>query len=117
MTEPAGAGEVRVAVRQGPDYTVVSPQGSLYLDTYGPLRDALLDIVSAERPHVVLDLSGTPICDSSALNLMVQARQIALRQGGWLRLAGAQPMVLRVLDVTNLTRVLDVYDTVDAATP
>jgi anti-anti-sigma factor len=106
---------VRVVVRQGPDHTVVAPQGSVHFGTYEPLRDALLQTASAERAHVVLDLSGTPTCDSSALNLMVQAHLLAARRGGWLRLAGVQPGVLRVLEITNLTQLLAVYDTVDAA--
>jgi anti-sigma B factor antagonist len=110
-------GDVRVVVRQGEDHTVISPQGSLYFDTYGPLRDALLSTASEERPHVVLDLSRAPMCDSSTLNLMVQARQLAVRRGGWLRLARVQPQVRRILDITNLVRILDIYDTVDAATP
>jgi anti-anti-sigma factor len=106
---------VAVVVRETPGCTVVSPQGRLYFDTVRPLRDALLLIAAGERARVVLDLSDVAMCDSSGLSLMAQAHLLATRQGGWLRLAGVHPDVRRVLEATNLTRILPIYDTVEAA--
>ena len=111
MTDP-----VRIIVRDRGDHTVVAPQGRLYFDTVHPLRDALLLIAAADQPHIVLDLSEVPLCDSSGLNLMVQTHRLATRRGGWLRLAGPQPGVRRVLEATNLTQLLSIYDTLTAAT-
>jgi anti-anti-sigma factor len=106
---------VRVIVRDRADHTVVIPQGPLYFDTIEPLRDALLPLGAGERPRIVLDLSGVAMCDSSGLNLMVQTHRLAVRRGGWVRLVAPRPSVRRVLEATNLTRVLPTYDTVDAA--
>ncbi len=102
-------------VREGDGYTVVAPRGRIFFDTVHPVRDALLRLAAGEPARVVLDLSDVATCDSSGLNLMVEAQRVATRQGGWLRLAGVTPGVQRVLQVTNLTRVLPVYDTVEAA--
>ena len=107
---------VSVTVRDGSGHTVVVPEGRLYFDTAGPLREALLALAAGERPRIVLDLSRVETCDSSVLNLMVQVRGAASRTGGWLRLVAPQPHVLRALEVTNLTRLLAVYDTVAEAT-
>ena len=46
---------------------------------------------------------------------MEQTHQTATAHGGWLRLAGAQPLVRRVLDITDLARVLTTYISVDDA--
>ena len=41
----------------------------------------------------------------------------ALRDGGWLRLAGLRPAVRRAVDATNLDRLLSIHATVDDARP
>jgi anti-anti-sigma factor len=106
---------VRVVVRESADHTLVAPQGGLYFDTSDPLRDALLVLGAAERPHLVLDLSGVTTCDSSGLNLLAQTHRLATRRGGWLRLVAPQPHVRRALEITNLTRVFDIFDSVESA--
>src|SRR2546421_12987854 len=52
-------------------------QGQLYFDTIRPLRDALLVLAAGERARIVLDLSAVTLCDSSGLNVMVQAQRMA----------------------------------------
>ncbi len=106
---------MNVVVREAADHTVVRPEGRLYFDTIDPLRDALLVIVAGERPRIVVDLSAADRCDSSALNLFVQAHRMAARHGGWLRLAAAPPALRRAIDITNLDRLLTVHDSVEAA--
>ncbi len=112
MTEP-----LSVTVRDEPDHTVVAVHGALYFDTVGPVREAVLPLATAPRPRLVVDLADVPSCDSSGLNLMVQTHRLVTSHGGWLRLAGLQPIVRLAFEATNLTRLLDIYDDVAAATP
>jgi anti-sigma B factor antagonist len=106
---------VTVVVHDAVDHAVVEPHGRLYYGTLAPLRDALMVLASQERPRLVLNLADVAVCDSSGLNLLVQTHRVTVRHGGWLRLVAVQPNVRRVLDATNLTRLLGVYDTVDDA--
>jgi anti-sigma B factor antagonist len=106
---------VQVVVRRRPYHAVVSVRGSIYFDTHQALRDTLLPLAGGGQPRIVLDLSGVDLCDSSGLNLMAQTHLVARQHGGWLRLAGAQPLVREVLHATRLTGELPLYDTVDDA--
>ena len=106
---------VPVTVRDDGGHTVVVPQGQLYFDTIEPLRNTLLALAAGERPRIVLDLSRVESCDSAALNLMVEVHRTAAGREGWLRLVAPGPHVRRVLEVTNLTRLLAIYDTVAEA--
>jgi anti-anti-sigma factor len=110
MTDP-----LRVLVQADGPHAIVAAQGAVYFDTIEVLREALLPLAGGDQPRLVLDLSGVAVCDSSGLNLMVQTHQLAARHGGWLRLAGPQPLVRRALEATNLTRLLTVHDSVAAA--
>ncbi|NJC81094.1 STAS domain-containing protein [Planosporangium mesophilum] len=106
---------VDVVVRRSADHTVVAASGSIYFDTHEALKETLLALAAEEKPRIVLDLSGVDLCDSSGLNMMAQTHLMATRHGGWLRLAGVQPIVRQVLDATHLTRMIPLYDTAEQA--
>ncbi len=94
---------------------VVTVRGKVLYDTLAPLTEALAGLTTRPALRVVLDLSGVSMCDSSGLNLFVRTRSELIASGGWLRLAGTQPMVDNVLQITNLTRILPRYATVEDA--
>ena len=63
--------------------------------------------------RVVMDLSGVEFIDSSGLGaLAASAKALG---GGTLHLAGAQPLVLKVLRLTHMDRVFGLHDDVGAA--
>jgi anti-anti-sigma factor len=109
------ADTVTVQVVDG-DPVVVRVSGRLLFDTLRPLAETLAGLATAAHPRLVLDLAAVPMCDSSALNLLVRTRSALVAVDGWLRLAAAQPMVRSVLEITNLTWILPVFATAEAAT-
>jgi anti-anti-sigma factor len=102
-------------VETGPGHTVVSARGKIMFDTQGPFGEALKAVLASPEPRIVVDLQNVLICDSSGLQLLIDAHRQALSAGGWLRLCRPQPLVERVLEITNLVEVLSVYPTVEAA--
>ncbi|GGM30138.1 STAS domain-containing protein [Dactylosporangium sucinum] len=111
-----GAAEtVGVTIVADDDPAVVRVAGRLVFDTLGPLTVAIDALRAASATRLVLDLSGVPICDSSALSLFTRTHRDLTAAGGWLRLAGTRPLVDKVLEVTDLDRLLPRYDAVEAA--
>jgi anti-anti-sigma factor len=106
---------VEVTIEDDGDPVVVRVVGRILCDTLPPLAETVAQLVSGRCPRLILDLSEVPMCDSSGLNLLVRTRSKLTDAGGWLRLAGIQPMVDSVLKITNLTRILPCYPSVDAA--
>ena len=84
-----------------------------------------IDYVSAERlrvairqvtaPCVVLDLAAVTYVDSTALAVLITSDEFTRGRGARLRLAGPGAQLIRLLETTNLDRMLDVYDDVTAA--
>jgi anti-anti-sigma factor len=109
------AEKVGVHVVRDDDPHVIRVTGRVLYDTLGPLAELFARLGTSPPARVVLDLSDVPMCDSSGLNLMVKARRDLVAGGGWLRLAGIQPMVGKVLEITNLIRILPCYTTADEA--
>ena len=107
--------ELVVSTRPGLGCTVVEVHGDLDLATQPQLRDGLQPVVDAGAAQVVVDLTGVGFMDSSALGTLVVMFKALRDGGGRLCLAGVQQPVRVLLRVTSVDRVIDVYDTVQAA--
>ncbi|MGX1274424.1 STAS domain-containing protein [Streptomyces phaeoluteigriseus] len=94
---------------------VVAVRGEIDHDVKYVFIDALLPRNEAALPQrIVLDLSGVTFMDSSGINVLVTAHR-AVGDDGWLRIAGAQASVLRVLHVVGIDEVITCHATVQQA--
>ncbi|MET3963077.1 anti-anti-sigma factor [Marmoricola sp. OAE513] len=73
------------------DIAVVRPVGYLDLSTADDLRLALYDATFEPTSRVILELSETSFLDSVSIGVVVGARNHLVEDGGWLRIAGADP--------------------------
>jgi anti-anti-sigma factor len=85
---------------------VVTVRGPLDLGTKDQLEGVLLAEVSAGMRHIVVDLAGVSFCDSSGLSTLLRVHRQLVTHAGWLRIAAATGQVQRVLQLTNLDRIL-----------
>jgi anti-sigma B factor antagonist len=99
--------------RAGAD--VVTITGEVDIRTAPELRDRLSTLLETGTDRLVLDLERVDFLDSTALSVMVGAHKRLARQGSSLGLVCTNESVLRVLNVTGLSRIFDVHDTLDGA--
>jgi anti-sigma B factor antagonist len=107
--------DLQLSAHLGRACTVVEVRGEIDLDAVPMLEDVLRDVVDAGARHVVLDFTGVPFIDSSGLSLLAAALKRLRDTGGRLCLARVRHSVRNVLVTSALDRVLDLYDTVEAA--
>jgi anti-sigma B factor antagonist len=62
-------------------------------------------------PRIVVELSAVTFMDSSGLGALVGALKTARQAGGDLRIAAPSEQVVMVLQLSNLDRVLTLFDT------
>jgi anti-sigma B factor antagonist len=106
---------LEVSVAPGDSPVVITAVGDLDYGSTGILREAAMKTLDEGRLHLVLDLSGLAICDSTGLSLFVDLHRKTTRRGGWVRLAGPGRLLVSTLAITSLDRLLPIYPTVDAA--
>jgi anti-sigma B factor antagonist len=104
-----------ISTAQGGVFTVVSVFGEIDMASEPVLRDALEPLLRRSNPQIVLDLSHVDFCDSTGVSLLVASRR-RLGTRGRLLLAGAQPHMERLLQITGLDQLFPMYATVADAT-
>jgi len=65
--------------------------------------------------NIILDLSETRYCDSSGLSSVLVANRLCKNDSGTLVLVGLQPMVRKLITISQLESVLQIVPTVSEA--
>ncbi|MFE2586701.1 STAS domain-containing protein [Streptomyces sp. NPDC059378] len=116
MTENWNTDRLSIDRRMVDGVHVASVRGEIDYDVRGVFSGALLSADSTMSPlRIVLDLSGVTFMDSSGINVLITAHRKACDAQGWLRIAGAQEPVLRLLRMVGVDTLISCYPTVEQA--
>lgn len=77
--------------------------------------DELLTALNQGALLLVADMSRTNFCDSSGVSAIVRVFRQAVASGSGLRLVVSAPAVQRVLSITGVDRLVDVFPSVAAS--
>jgi anti-sigma B factor antagonist len=81
----------------------------------GDLRDRILKLLENGDQNLVVDISGVQFIDSSGLGALLSGYKNATLRSGSFVLAGLQPRVHSMFELTRLHRVFDIFPNVEAA--
>jgi anti-sigma B factor antagonist len=81
---------------------VVAVDGELDMTAAPRLRDAIDAAIAAGAVTVVVDLDEVTFIDSTAIGVLLAARERMLRSGGSFELVCGEPNVLRVLEIVGM---------------
>ena len=80
----------------------ISVSGELDVHTAPTLSDGINKAFAGGAANIEVDTSELRFCDSSGIQVLVQAREHALAKGGSVTVTGAHGPVEKVLTVTGL---------------
>jgi anti-sigma B factor antagonist len=104
-----------VTVRKRDEVIVVDLAGSACLSGENELSVLLTDLIAQGGRRFVLNLAQVPHIDSFGLSGIVRAYSTVVRAGGTLKLLNAHDRVRRLLQVTRLQPIFELYDSEDDA--
>jgi anti-sigma B factor antagonist len=107
----AGA-HVKMSLRDG--YVVIALRGELDLCTAASVMPAFM-APAESGARIIVDLADLAFVDCSSLRELASAREQARRAGGDLLLVGPQPIVLRLLLLTDVINHWPEFTSVDDA--
>jgi anti-sigma B factor antagonist len=97
-----------VNVETTPHYVTVTVAGELDMADAGSVAQVLVDAADAGRPILRLQLSGLTFADSSAIKAIILGANAAEQRGVTYELVNPRGRVQRLLQVTGLTKALNV---------
>jgi anti-sigma B factor antagonist len=105
----------QVRIADETDATIVRTAGEIDLQHSPTLRSSLLALAERKPRRVIVDLSAVTYVDSSGVGTLVEFKRRLERGGGEVILAGLQPRVRSVFEITKLDQFFTIVPTVDEA--
>jgi anti-anti-sigma factor len=106
---------MEIKEKQAGNATVISLSGSIDAMTAPKITEFIQAQIANGNTKLVADFSGVDYTSSAGLRVMLGAIKETRALGGDMRLAGVQPDVLKVLNLSGFTNILKMFDDVDAA--
>jgi anti-anti-sigma factor len=97
-------------------YTVVSSSEEKLNALNAPeLKTVFVQLNKDNVNNIILNLSATNYCDSSGLSSILTANRLCKDTNGKFILCGLQPNVLKMIQIAQLDRVLNIEDSLPDA--
>ncbi len=107
--------ELGLDVTESDGATVLTVRGEVDVYTAPKLREKLVELVAQRRYMIVVDLEAVDFLDSTGLGVLVGGLKRLRSHDGDLSLVCTQHRILKVFEITGLTKVFTIHDSVGAA--
>ena len=107
--------QVRYPVLWIGQVAVVTLPGEIDVTIADAVRDELLAILDQGATLLIADLSKTEFCDSAGVSVLARTYRRASTTGNSMRLVVGTPSVQRVLSITGVDRLVDIFPSVAAS--
>jgi anti-sigma B factor antagonist len=109
--------ELELAVdADNPEFTLLTIEGEVDVYSAPLLREKLVELADSGAPRIVVNLEPVEFLDSTGLGVLVAALNRLRREDREMELICSQSRILRVFEITGLTRVFTIHPTLDALT-
>lgn len=106
---------MEIVEQRAGDVTILRLKGRLELDDGDiVLRDHVDGLVKQGRVNVVLDMTGVSRMDSAGIGMLVGKYMTVKNRGGMLRLLHLTERTSRLLHVTRLETVFEIFESEEA---
>jgi anti-sigma B factor antagonist len=107
--------EFRIEERESGSVPVIAVGGEIDVATAPQLRECLHRVIARGEATVVLDLLDVTFLDSTALGVLVGALKRCRELGGDLHVVVSDPRIVKIFEITGLTKVFPIADSLAAA--
>jgi anti-sigma B factor antagonist len=99
-----------------PDITVFEISGRLSLgNALMTIENSIQKLIEGGARKLVLDLTGLIRTDSAGIGMIVASAGLAVKNGGQMRIAGAQTQVQHIFDLVQMSKIVPLDPDVETA--
>jgi anti-sigma B factor antagonist len=95
--------------------SVIFIEGNVLQETAQALKKKLQDLAQEGKIRLVLDLNASDYISSTCLSIIAEIKKKVNGLGGDLKLSRPNKLVRNLLEATNLIKVIETFNDVDAA--
>lgn len=107
--------DLEVDVQERDRWSVVALRGEIDVYTAPRLRQSLIDQVEAGKTNILVDMSKVDFLDSTGLGVLVGGLKRVKAQDGSLEIVATHDKILKIFEITGLSKVFPIHESVDAA--
>ena len=105
-----------LTVRQDGAVTIVAVDGDLVIgEPEAAFKKTIAQLLEQGQAQLLIDMRSVKFLDSSGLGALVRAMTTSQNEGGQTKLLGAGPQVRKLLEMTKLDSVFEMYDDPETA--
>jgi len=102
--------------REDGHVTILTVSGNLVIGEPETLfKKTVTRLIEEGRIFFLVDLAGVGFLDSSGLGALVRAMTMSQKEGGQTKLLRAGPQVRKLLEMTKLDSVFEIYENMESA--
>ena len=94
---------------------VIDVAGAIDIYTAPRLRELLIDLVSTDNYHLIINMDQVEFLDSTGLGVLVGGLKRVRAHDGSLDLVCTRERILKLFRITGLTKVFGIHETVNQA--
>ncbi len=94
---------------------IIKLEGEVDIYTCPQLKETIIRLIDEGNYHIIIDMQNVPYIDSAGLGVLVGARRRVGEHDGSIAMVNPNPSVHKVLEITRLTKIFDVYPDNEAA--
>src|SRR5438094_1342275 len=95
--------------------SLLSLRGEIDVYTAPRLRQAIIDLVEGGATRIVVDMERVDFLDSTGLGVLVGGLKRVKDKDGSMKLVANQDRILKIFDITGLSKVFPMFASLDEA--
>ena len=95
--------------------SIVTLRGEIDVYTAPRLRQTLIDLVEGGATSIVVDMEKVDFLDSTGLGVLVGGLKRVKDKEGTMKLVATQDRILKIFDITGLSKVFPIFGSLDQA--
>lgn len=90
---------------------IIALSGEVDVYTSPRVKQEIVDLLNGGTTRLLVDLSGVEYLDSTGLGVLIGGLKRAREREGDLKLLCDNPRILRIFEITGLTKIFDIHRT------
>jgi anti-sigma B factor antagonist len=106
---------MKIRIVEHGDIVEIILDGNVLQENVSYMKTRIIDLINDGKRKVILNMEGTEYISSLCLAVLIDAKTRLTALRGDLKIAVVNRLVRNLMEITNLVRKIEIFDTIDDA--